>query len=138
MSSSYKRKFRGHEKEVEDIKRCRTDKPKFKMANLQQDQLLDIQQRWGYLILKCLPKKTQMSISLGNGPDSAGCCYKTTQSRTYNDEMLCKTCTGPRAGHHILDNHGGTGVRILLADHFAPSTLCDSGEICTAVLRFSN
>ena len=79
-----------------------------------------------------------MSISLGNGPDSAGRCYKTTLTRTYNDKMLCKTCTGPRAGHHILDNHGGTGVRILLADQFAPSTLCDSGEMCTAVLRYSN
>ena len=128
MHSRYKRKVRDHEIEVEDIKRSRKDKPKFKMSSIEQDQMLDIQQRWRDLILKCLPQKTQMSISLGNGPDSAGRCYKTTLTRTYNDEMLCKTCTVPRASHHILDNHGGTGVRILLADQFAPSTLCDSSE----------
>ena len=37
-----------------------------------------------------------------------------------------------------MDNYKSAGVRILLADQFAPSTLCDSGEMCTVVLRYSN
>ena len=74
LSSRYKRKVCHLDIEVEDIKRSRTDKPKFKMSNLQDEQLLGIHQRWGDLNLKCFPKKTQMSIYLGNGPDSAGPC----------------------------------------------------------------
>ena len=105
------------------------------MSNI---EMLNIQKRWGDLILKCLPEKTQMSISLGGGPDSAGRCYKTTVTKTYTNKMICKTCTGNRAGHNILDNYKGAGVRILLSDQFAPSTLCDSGEMCTGVLRYSN
>ena len=138
LHNRYKRKARDYDVEVEDIKRSRKDRPKFKMSNIEMDQMLNIQKRWGDLILKCLPEKTQMSISLGGGPDSAGRCYKTTVTKTYTNKMICKTCTGQRAGQNVLDNYKGAGVRILLADQFAPSTLCDSGEMCTAVLRYSN
>ena len=121
LHNRYKRKARDYDVEVEDIKRSRKDRPKFKMSNIEMDQMLNIQKRWGDLILKCLPEKTQMSISLGGGPDSAGRCYKTTVTKTYTNKMICKTCTGHRAGHNILDKllklHAGGLHRIHAPSH---------------------
>ena len=70
--------------------------------------------------------------------EAFGLFYETILARSYDDTYLCKICVGPRANHHVLDNHSNQGVRIILADQHASPLITDSSEWCTVILRYSN
>jgi hypothetical protein len=63
----------------------------------------------------------------------------TTTTKSYNPETLqCLVCVGSREGHHILDNHDGRGITIMLGDQHLPSVVATESPNCVVSMRYSN
>ena len=42
---------------------------------------------------------------------------KCKVSKTWDEELICTHCIGDRAGHSMLDDFEGRGLRVFLDDH---------------------
>jgi len=140
LSRSVKRKYRDLSINIEMLKKKpRMEAKPFYISGIPpKDHGLRIDPKWTDLILTCPPVKTRFVKQKGGGIESLGIFFETQLSRTYDEKLTCKSCVGARAGHDILDNYKGQGVRILLADQHATPVLCDNSEWCTVILRYSN
>ena len=149
MRKGYKRKFKEFHISHDSVKKYKNNKGQLgnprdsAMVEPTSYQNLGVKGDWTDIIVQC--PVTQQSLEVGHGSVSivssggGGTHLHTTKSVTYDPEDLsCRVCLGTRKGHHILDNHLGKGLTIIIGDQHLPAMITSESEQCTVVCRYSN